>query len=188
MITFINHEADEKIKEMRIKAIQEYNTEKARIVKEETIKAENSFILKQKDIENKRIMAENSLMNAYRQKYLQRKVEILDDIYQEALDMCSRKPLDSSLVSQCIEKIDGKFIIYCNEKDRKTVEGQCNDAEIRNMVDGGVGGVILCSKDYSTIVDNSFASRMEIVKETFEAEISKIIFDYSSSKSLWETH
>lgn len=46
MMAFINHEADEKIKEMKIKATQEYNTEKARIIKEETFRIENGFLMK----------------------------------------------------------------------------------------------------------------------------------------------
>ena len=46
MMAFINHEADEKIKEMKIKAIQEYNAEKARIIKEETMKEENEFMIR----------------------------------------------------------------------------------------------------------------------------------------------
>lgn len=176
MMTFINHEADEKIKEMRIKATQEYNTEKARIIKEETARIENKFVARQKEIEKRRVMSENSLINTYRQKYLEEKVRILEEIYEEVLNICSKKPLSSFLISQCVKKIDGEFIAYCNKKDRKVVEEECKDIDIREMVAAGVGGVILCSRDYSTVVDNSFASRLEAVKSTFETEINKVIF------------
>lgn len=177
MMTFINHEADEKIKEMHIKAIQEYNTEKARIIKEETVKAENSFVLKQKEIEKRRVMAENSLANVYKLKYLGEKVRILDSIYQEALDICAGQPLNPSLVAQCVSKVDGEFFVYCRQKDRSVVEGLYSDAEIRDLADEGIGGVVLCSKDCTTVVDNSFVSRMKTAKDSFEAEINKIIFE-----------
>ncbi|KMV66094.1 vacuolar ATP synthase subunit E-like protein [Encephalitozoon cuniculi EcunIII-L] len=177
MIAFINHEADEKIKEMKIRATQEYNAEKARIIKEETSRIENGFLMKQKEIEKKRLMAESSLANTYKQKYLEEKVRILDEIYNEVLRVCSKKPLNLSLMAQCIEKMDGKeFIVYCNKKDKKVVEKEHKSAEVREMVPAGVGGVLLCSKDYSTIVDNSFASRLETIRGTFEAEINKAIF------------
>lgn len=176
MMTFINHEADEKIREMRIKAIQEYNTEKARIIKEETAKAENEFVLRQKEIEKKRVMAENSLINSYKQEYLKEKAGILNEIYREVLEQCSKKPLSPSLIAQCVEKIDGDFIVYCSERDMETVRRLYKDVEVRRMVDGGMGGVMLCSVDHDTIVDNSFASRVETVKETFEAGIGRVIF------------
>lgn len=177
MMTFINHEAEEKIKEMRIKAIQEYNTEKARIVKEETMKAENSFVQRQKEIERRRIMVENSLMNAYKQKYLKEKVKILDEIYEESLSMCSRKPLNISLVEQCVNNVDGEFVIYCNKKDKKAVQKHYKDVEIRDMIKEGVGGAIVCLVDHNTVVDNSYMTRMKTIKDMFEARISKIIFD-----------
>lgn len=40
----------------------------------------------------KRIMTENSLMNTYKQRYLEEKVKILGEIYEEALKICSKKP------------------------------------------------------------------------------------------------
>ncbi|ADM11488.1 vacuolar ATP synthase subunit E [Encephalitozoon intestinalis ATCC 50506] len=176
MMTFINHEADEKIREMKIKATQEYNAEKARIIKEETTRIENEFLLKQKEIEKKKVMAENSLINMYNQKYLEEKVKILDEIYGETLKICSSRPLNPSLIAECARKIDGEFIVYCNKKDRKVVEKECKNSEIREMVPEGVGGVLLCSKDYTTIVDNSFASRLQTIRDEFEAEVNKIIF------------
>ncbi|AFM98256.1 ATP synthase subunit E [Encephalitozoon hellem] len=186
MMAFINHEADEKIKEMKIKATQEYNAEKARIIKEETSRIENGFVMKQKEIEKKRVMAENSLANTYKQKYLGERVKILNEIYKEVLEICSKEPLSPLLIAQCAEKIsEEEFIVYCNKKDKKVVEKECKNVEIREMVPEGVGGVLLCSKDYSTIVDNSFASRLETIKSTFEAEINKIIFRYFEKFTLF---
>ncbi|KAH9412318.1 putative ATP synthase [Ordospora pajunii] len=176
MMAFINHEADEKIKEMKIKAIQEYNAEKARIIKEETMKEENEFMMKQREIENKRVMTESSLENVYRQKYLQEKVRILDNIYKIVLKVCSAEPLNELLIDECMKKMEDDFIVYCSKKDVEVVKKHCRDAEIREMVSAGIGGIILCSKDYKSIVDNSFASRLETIKSMFEAEINKAIF------------
>ncbi|KAM0672454.1 putative subunit E of vacuolar ATP synthase [Ordospora colligata] len=176
MMAFINHEADEKIKEMKIKAIQEYNAEKARIIKEETMKEENEFMMKQREIESKRVMTESSLENLYRQKYLQEKVKILKNIYRDVLKECLAKPLNALLIDECMKKMEDDFIVYCNNKDVEIVKNHCKDAEIREMVSAGTGGIILCSKDYKSIVDNSFTSRLETIKNMFEADINKVIF------------
>lgn len=130
-------------------------------------------------------MAENSLINTYKQRYLEEKVKILDEIYNETLSICSKEPLNPSLIAQCAEKINEEFVVYCNKKDKKVVLSEYKNAEVREMVPGGVGGVLLCSKDCSTIVDNSFASRLETVKSAFEAEINKIIFRYSEKFALF---
>ncbi|EOB13776.1 vacuolar ATP synthase subunit E [Nosema bombycis CQ1] len=58
MITFINHEVEEKLKEMEIKGIQEYNSEKARLIKEHTDKIEDQFINRQKEIESRKFRTE----------------------------------------------------------------------------------------------------------------------------------
>jgi V-type H+-transporting ATPase subunit E len=176
MIAFINHEADEKIKEMKIKSIQEYNTEKARVIRSETMKEEEEFVLRQKKIEMRRIMAENSLVNSYRLKYLEEKAAILDGICEEVSRRCGAVPLDASLVRECIDRLDGDYIVYTLGRDRGVVERELEGAELREMDGAGLGGIILCSKDHRTVVDNSYLSRIQAIRKSFASEISKGIF------------
>jgi V-type H+-transporting ATPase subunit E len=176
MVAFINHEADEKIKEMKIKSIQEYNTEKASIIRRETMREEEEFILGQKKAEMRRVMAENTLVNAYKLKYLEEKAAILDEICEEVSKRCRDASLKEALIKECTSKLDGEFIVYVSNRDREAVEKMLKNAELREMDAAGLGGIILCSKDRSTVVDNSYVSRIQAVRSTFVSEINKEVF------------
>ncbi|EEQ81985.1 hypothetical protein NCER_101379 [Vairimorpha ceranae BRL01] len=69
MITFIKHEAEEKVKEIEIKAIQEYNIEKARLVKQEVDTVEKDFKNKQKNLEIRKLCEESNIINKYKLQY-----------------------------------------------------------------------------------------------------------------------
>lgn len=56
MVTFIMQEASEKSKEIRIKADEEFNIEKAKLVRQETISIENNFTKRLGQTEVKRKM------------------------------------------------------------------------------------------------------------------------------------
>ena len=61
MVTFIMQEASEKAKELRIKADEEFNVEKAKLVLQETTSIEANFSKRLCQAEVKRKMYKNSL-------------------------------------------------------------------------------------------------------------------------------
>jgi V-type H+-transporting ATPase subunit E len=56
MVTFILQEANEKAKEIRIKADEEFNIEKAKLVRQETISIESNYIRKLNQVDVKKKM------------------------------------------------------------------------------------------------------------------------------------
>lgn len=56
MVTFILQEANEKAKEIRIKADEEFNIEKAKLVRQETTSIESNYIKKLNQVDVKKKM------------------------------------------------------------------------------------------------------------------------------------
>ncbi len=56
MVTFILQEANEKAKEIRIKADEEFNIEKAKLVRQETTSIESNYIRKLNQVDVKKKM------------------------------------------------------------------------------------------------------------------------------------
>ena len=56
MVTFILQEANEKAKEIRIKADEEFNIEKAKLVRQETTSIESNYIKKLTQVDVKKKM------------------------------------------------------------------------------------------------------------------------------------
>lgn len=113
MVTFIMQEATEKVKEIRIKADEEFNIEKAKLVRQETVSIETNFIKRLSQAEVKRKMyhnfiffnnllfysAQSNQINKTRLKILQYRDERLTEIIEEArnaLDSLKKDPISYS--------------------------------------------------------------------------------------------
>ena len=82
-VSFIKQEAVEKARETKIKADEEFSIEKGKLVRQETIQIEEFFErkLKQQEIQNK--IAGSHLVNKNRLKVLQRREELLNQLFSE---------------------------------------------------------------------------------------------------------
>lgn len=164
MTAFIFHEAREKAEEIRIKAYEEYNLEKAKIVKIESEKVESIFQhkLKEADIDLKRSVG---LAKAEGKMCYMRKVsEIVSTIFLKVNEIIVNIKTDQELVDQALNNIyEDNIIVYCNDnvnipKTRKI------KYEIRCLNKKLIGGIVVESIDGKTRVDNSYKARIESFK------------------------
>lgn len=178
MITFIKHEAEEKVKEIEIRAIQEYNTEKARLIKQEIDNVERSFTNKQKHLEVKKLKSESNIINKYKLLFVHEKEKIILEIFSELENISRNQILSAELINETVEKMNKKdFFVMCCEKDKKIVKKVLGNVEIRDLCESALGGIILISADKKTIIDNSYKTRIDSIKKYYCSELVNLIFN-----------
>eukprot|EP00045_Choanoeca_perplexa_P022964 m.11493 g.11493 ORF g.11493 m.11493 type:complete len:229 (+) comp9823_c0_seq1:38-724(+) len=126
MVAFINQEASEKVEEIRAKADEEFNIEKARIVQEETLKINQQFERKAKQVETQKKIEYSNKLNAARLQVLKAQEDALKDITQQAgdkletitKDKAQYKKLLQDLLTQCLcQLLETKVTVRVRKED-----------------------------------------------------------------------
>ncbi|TBU07888.1 vacuolar ATP synthase subunit E-like protein [Hamiltosporidium tvaerminnensis] len=179
IVSFIKHEAKEKVQEILIKASEEYNTEKAKIVRSETMKIEKDYLQRKKKLEIQKVMNESVVRSELRMKELLKKVNLLEIFFMSVKKSLKNRILKAENILKDCEKIkENKILIFCLKKDEKYVKncvGNKYEIEVKELGEEYIGGVIVCNSDRSVIIDNSFKSLIEILKEKYMSLIWKIL-------------
>lgn len=176
MTAFIFHEAKEKADEIRIKAHEEYNIEKAKIVKQESEKVERSHLhrIKETEIQFKRDIG--MLKARSKMDYMRKKMGIVNDVFDKAGQRLAGMKADQDLLDQALDSIENEdVIIYCNDsvkvgRDRKVKH------EMRPLDKSFIGGVVIESRDGMTKCDNSFRARLKIFRGSFMDLVANRLF------------
>ena len=159
--------------------------EKAKSLREAKVKAEKRRLLNDAREEAARIMAQSAIQT--HQKMAAAKASVVDDIVaqeQAGLKKTSAKPeLLAGLIADAIAGLgSGKATISVSPGDIAAVnELVKKDKRLSSMVldvtgcDCG-GGVIVDSEDKKTSVDNTYATRLEMLLPRLLPEISKELF------------
>lgn len=121
MIGFIKNEAQEKAREIKVKADEEFNIEKAKLIREETIHLDQLYEKKKKQATVQRKIQESNMNNKQRLKVLQAKnghlEQLMQIIRQKLLSVSSQahyKDLLKNLILQsftCL--LENKVEVQC---------------------------------------------------------------------------
>ncbi|KAM0675672.1 V-ATPase V1 sector subunit E [Gurleya vavrai] len=181
MTSFIKLEAQEKANEIKIKYFEEYNAEKAKIVRNETIEIERNYKNSEKELQIDFVTKISDIRNKFNILFLKKKEEKANEFIKKVKDCCKEKNLEKKLILQCFDSVDEKEIIcYCFKKDRESVKSvgkeRKMEIEIRELDEKFLGGIILESKDGKTKCDNSFRKRCEVLREKYFCEIAHNLF------------
>eukprot|EP00033_Pygsuia_biforma_P000396 GCRY01000473.1.p1 GENE.GCRY01000473.1~~GCRY01000473.1.p1 ORF type:complete len:220 (+),score=49.85 GCRY01000473.1:159-818(+) len=130
MVSFIKQEAHEKADEVMVKAEEEFNIEKTRIVQDSSSKLQEEFELKKKEIENRKRITHSLAVKDSRLKILEEEERLLRKVFKETSkqlqtvsESAEYDELLVGLIVQGLEKIDEKEIeIQCRECDKAKVE------------------------------------------------------------------
>jgi len=131
MVKFIYREADEKAKEIRDKALEEFSIEKNRIVREEKERLKREFEKKEKQIEVQKKIAYSNELNQSRLSVLKARDEGIKKLAGESLrrlitvgkDVPSYKKLVQGLIVQGLMKLqENKVSVVCRQEDISLVK------------------------------------------------------------------
>ncbi|KAM0685217.1 V-ATPase V1 sector subunit E [Conglomerata obtusa] len=181
MTSFIQLEAQEKANEIRIKSIEDYNTEKAKLVRAETEDIEANYETKLKELEIEFITKIGEIKNKYNMEFHKKKAEIARDFMILVQEECKKKPLSKEMAEECFDRVDdSELYAYCLKSDKDVVKAIIKerklDCEIKEMDVNNIGGIIVESRNGETVCDNSYLKRCEVVRERYFCEIANELF------------
>ncbi|KAI8085748.1 ATP synthase subunit [Gilbertella persicaria] len=137
MVAFIKQEAVEKAREIKVKADEEFNIEKAKIVRQESLNIESVFERKIKQAEVQKRIAQSNHINKTRLRILQERQQVLDDLFEEtdkrihevSEDQDRYATLLEGLILQGIYSLmEDQVVIRCREQDVDQVNSAAESA------------------------------------------------------------
>ncbi|CAG8444405.1 12680_t:CDS:2 [Funneliformis mosseae] len=105
MVTFIEQEAIEKAREIKVKADEEFNIEKAKLVRQESINIEATFQRKIKQAEVQKKITQSNIINKSRLKLLQARQQLLNEVFNETRSQLSSVSKDQTKYGELLKNL-----------------------------------------------------------------------------------
>jgi len=207
MVAFINQEAIEKAREIKVKADEEFNIEKAKLVRQESNNIEATFQRKIKQAEIQKKITQSNMINKTRLKVLQVRQQLLEEVFNEtvsqlnkAQDKVKYSDLLKNLILQGLYQLmDDQVKAIVRKNDIELVDSAIQaaiqiykkstkrdiDVELdkeNNLPDDCAGGVILTSHFGRIRVNNTLEERLTLAQEDLLPEIRVLLFGHSPNK------
>ncbi|KAI9016956.1 putative vacuolar ATP synthase subunit E [Gaertneriomyces semiglobifer] len=209
MVSFIKQEALEKAREIKIKADEEFNIEKAKIVRHETIAIEAFYQKKMKQAEVQRKIQQSNHVNKCRLRVLQARQQVLDSLMSEARKRLitirqnqeQYKELLHNLILQSLfQLMESKITVTARADDIDTIQSllpQIADAftketgtKVNLTVESGLsedcaGGVVVGAHEGRIRVSSTLENRLELCGEQMLPDIRILLFGPSPNRKFY---
>jgi len=119
MINFIKQEAQEKAEEIRVKADEEFQIEKGRILNPEKLKLNQEFDRKFKDLEIQRKIEFSTQINKARLEVLEKRGKLMQEIQQTAFQRLGDVKKDTKQYEELLRKLIIQGLIRIDEAQVK---------------------------------------------------------------------
>lgn len=212
MKAFIEKEAQEKAKEIKLKADEEYEIEKASIVRSETAAIDSTYEQKFKKAALAQQITKSTIGNKSRLKILSEKEKVLEDIFEEAskelAKLSSNKNEYKSVLEGLIEEglyaiMEDSVTIKVREADvslakevgetaaKKFHENAKFDVSVtvdeKNFLDSSLaGGVVVVNKSGKIEVDNTLDQRLKLLAQDALPGIRLELFGPSETRKFFD--
>jgi len=210
MVSFIKQEANEKAREIKIKADEEFNIEKAKIVRQETIAIEAFYQKKAKQAEIQKKIAESNRNNKTRLQILQARQQYLNKINEEAqralVDYSNKDPkyaetLKDLVLQSLYQLMEEDITITCREKDVNTVMKAVEEvapiykdktgkvATVKYspnyLPESSAGGIIMAGFGDRIVINNTLENRLEIASDELLPAIKTMLYGASETRKYY---
>ncbi|KAJ2707846.1 V-ATPase V1 sector subunit E [Coemansia sp. IMI 203386] len=210
MVAFIKQEALEKAREIKVKADEEFNIEKAKLVRQESINVEEQFQRKVKQAEVKQRIMTSTLINKSRLQVLQARQEMLETVFSEAQQELAKVPEDKEkyqklLVDLCVQafvhlndarvnvrgrKADLDLVkkavveaVEIYKKDGKQIEATV--VESSSLPDSVLGGVRVSALNDRISVNNTLQARLDLSSDRMLPQLRDTLFGQSPNRKFY---
>lgn len=211
MVEFIKREADEKAKEIRIKANEEYEIEKAEIVRSEVASIDKQYEQRTKQALMQQQIQKSTAANKTRLHVLDAKAEVLDGVFQEAETELKRIAADEQKYEELLTKLiaqgvpllknESKLLLTVREKDVAVAQRAAEKAKA--TLEGGdkidiaisktgfidadsAGGVLVSTADRKIVVNNSLEERLHLLGQKILPLIRLELFGPSKTRKYFD--
>jgi V-type H+-transporting ATPase subunit E len=212
MKAFIEKEAQEKAKEIKLKADEEYEIEKASIVRSETAAIDSNYEQKVKKASLAQQITKSTIGNKTRLRALATKEEVLNDIFDAAKEklksISSKKGEYKPILAKLIEEgllalLEEKVIVKVREADVQLAKEAVEDAvkgfkekskfenvdvevsESDFLSKDIAGGVVLTNASGKIEVDNTLEERLKLLSEEALPGIRLELFGPSKTRKFF---
>ncbi|KAJ1721715.1 V-ATPase V1 sector subunit E [Coemansia erecta] len=210
MVAFIRQEALEKAREIKVKADEEFNIEKAKLVRQESINVEEQFQRKVKQAEVKQRILTSTLINKSRLQVLQARQEMLETVFSDAQQALAKVPEDKAkyqkmLVELCVQAFvqlnDRRVNVRGRKADLDVVKAAVEEAvmiykkdgkditatvvEDSPLPDSVLGGVRVSALGDRISVDNTLIARLELSSDRMLPQLRNTLFGQSPNRKFY---
>ena len=212
MKAFIEKEAQEKAKEIKLKADEEYEIEKASIVRSETAAIDSNYEQKVKKASLAQQITKSTIGNKTRLRALATKEEVLNDIFDAAKEKLKAisakkseyKPILAKLIEEgLLALLEEKVIVKVREADVKLAKEAAEDAakgfkekakfenvdievsETDFLSKDIAGGVVVTNVSGKIEVDNTLEERLKLLSEEALTGIRLELFGPSKTRKFF---
>lgn len=212
MKAFIEKEAQEKAKEIKLKADEEYEIEKASIVRAETAAIDASYEQKFKKASLAQQITKSTIGNKTRLRILATKEEVLNEIFDEAKKELSKissnkseyKPAYKGLIEEgLLALLEDEVTLKIREKDlalakevidevaksfeeKTKIPVKINVDESDFLSKDSAGGVIVVNKTGKIEVNNTLDERLKLLSEEALPGLRLELFGISPSRKFFD--
>ncbi|CAG8612497.1 8500_t:CDS:2 [Paraglomus brasilianum] len=211
MVAFINQEAIEKAREIRVKADEEFNIEKAKLVRQESINIEATFQRKIKQAEVQKKIAQSNFVNKSRLKILQTRQAHLEELFNETRNKLQEISVDQDKYTRLLKDLileglyailDESVSLIVRKSDINLVQSvipqvsTAYHAATKQKVDitiesdhhvptSSAGGIILTSNHGRIRVNNTLEERLNLAQEEMLPETRVLLFGHSPNRKFF---
>lgn len=212
MKAFIEKEAQEKAKEIKLKADEEYEIEKASIVRSETAAIDSSYEQKLKKASLAQQITKSTIANKTRLRVLATKEEVLTEIFDAAEAQLQKitankgeyKPILTGLIEEgLLALLEDKVSIRVREADVGVAKEAAEDAakayeektktavevtidESEYLSKDIAGGVVVINGTGKIEVNNTLEERLKLLSEEALPGIRLELFGISASRKFFD--
>ncbi|CAG7560803.1 uncharacterized protein FIESC28_09974 [Fusarium coffeatum] len=202
MTAFIKQEAMEKAREIEIKANEEFEIEKSKLVRQETDAIDSQYEKKFKQATMSQQITRSTVANKTRLKVLGARQEMLDNIFEEAQKKLAEGAKDKAKYQKALKGLllegfyalnEPELQVRARKKDydvvKKAIEDAAKDfkkelgkdvtAKIQEedpLPEGIAGGVVIVSGSGKIDIDNTFEARLKLLEESAAPAVREALF------------
>jgi len=209
MVAFIKQEANEKAREIKVKADEEFAIEKAKLVKQESAAIDAQFEKKRKGAEVAQKIAQSTQTNKSRLRLLQAREQYLHTLFDGAREQLLSLPkeegryeqlLQGVIVQGLLQMMETSVTVLCRRKDAKIAQkagdgaakqyGEISGRSVKVQVqaelpDDIAGGVKLISGNGRIKIDNTLDERLRLLEDRMLPEIRKDLFGLNENRKFY---
>ncbi|KAF3916028.1 hypothetical protein AA313_de0208435 [Arthrobotrys entomopaga] len=212
MTAFIKQEAQEKAREIQIKADEDFAIEKSKLVRTETVAIDTQFERKHKQAELSQQIARSNVTNKTRLKVLSVRQELLESIFEDARKNLSQISTDKSKYDQVLEGLilegayalaEPKISIRARVADFDLVRTAAKSAstiyekktgqsiaialdETAELPENCAGGVHIVSGTGRIDINNTLEERLQILEDEALPAVRNTLFGPSPNRKFYD--
>ncbi|KAG5953296.1 V-ATPase V1 sector subunit E [Claviceps arundinis] len=212
MTAFIKQEAMEKAREIEIKANEEFEIEKSKLVRQETDAIDTQYDKKFKQATMSQQITRSTVANKTRLKVLGARQELLDSIFEDARKKLADGAKDKAKYQKILKGLllegfyalnEPQMLVQARKKDSDVVNKAIEEAvkeykkqvgsnveakidEANPLPVGSAGGVVIVSGNGKIDINNTFETRLELLKDASAPAVREALFGKNPNRKFFD--